>query len=238
MENYWDLKESCEFSHSDLAMRVYSSRLLGRSSDLVLHGGGNTSVKSTVENIYGEYLDVLYVKGSGWDLKTIEEPGFSPCELGAVQKMVELDFLSDSEMVNELRKSLLDPKAPNPSVEAILHAIIPFKYVDHTHADAVVTLSNTPNGEELIKELYGERTLVLPYVMPGFILSKQVFEATKNIDWNEFDSIILLHHGVFTFSPDAKKSYDKMIETVTRAEDFLRSKGAWDKIARREGAIN
>lgn len=235
MENLWDAVNSAEFEKSDLLMRVYTSRLLGQNSDLVLHGGGNTSVKGVEKNIYGEEVEVLYVKGSGWDLKTIEGPGFSPCELAPVKRLVELEHLSDTQMVTELRKSLLNPSAPNPSVEAILHAIIPFKFVDHTHSDAVVAISNTPNGEQLIKELFGERALILPYTMPGFILSKQVYEATKNIDWNEIDSIILLHHGVFTFSNDAKKSYENMIEICSKAEEFLDDKGAIENIALESG---
>jgi rhamnose utilization protein RhaD (predicted bifunctional aldolase and dehydrogenase)/NAD(P)-dependent dehydrogenase (short-subunit alcohol dehydrogenase family) len=220
MENLWDQKEANN-CNSDLDLRVYSSRILGKNSDLVLHGGGNTSVKGQEKTIYNENIEVLYVKGSGWDLETIEREGFSPCDLNSVVKLVTLEKMSDSEMVNELRKSLLNPKSPNPSVEAILHAVIPYKFVDHTHADAVVALSNTPDGEKLIKRLYGERSLILDYKMPGFILSKQVFEATKDIDWNEIDSIILLHHGVFTFSNDAQKSYDKMIEIATLAEKFI-----------------
>ena len=234
MKNYWDSETAEEYKQSDLSMRVYTSRLLGKSSDLVLHGGGNTSVKGSEKNLFGEEEEILYVKGSGWDLKTIEEPGFSACNLQAVMRLVELNELSDSQMVTELRKSLLNPKAPNPSVEAILHAVIPFKFVDHTHADAVVTLSNTMEGKELIKELYGEKSLILPYKMPGFILSKQVFEAVKSIDWNEIDSIILLHHGVFTFSNDAKTSYDNMINIVTKAENHLSKIEATKKIASQE----
>ena len=138
MDNLWRDAEAKTFEHSDLSMRVYTSRLLGQSDDLVLHGGGNTSVKSTATNIFSEEEEILYVKGSGWDLKTIEEQGFSPARLDILERLATLESMSDTEMTRELKASMIDPGAPSPSVEAILHAIIPFKYVDHTHTDAVV----------------------------------------------------------------------------------------------------
>ena len=143
-------------------------------ADLVLHGGGNTSVKTVMTDLFGERQEALYVKGSGWDLATIETGGFAPLRLDALIRLSQLDVLSDSDMVRSMRAALLDPMAPNPSVEAILHAIIPFRYVDHSHADAVVTLSNTTDGEAAIRSVYGDRLLVVPYVMPGFDLAKKV----------------------------------------------------------------
>src|SRR5262249_18453695 len=151
-----------------LALRGYSSRLLGREPALVLHGGGNTSLKARVKDFFGDESEVLYVKGSGWDLASIEPAGFAPVRLQTLLRMAELEALPDSEMAREQRAALLDPYAPDPSVEAILHALIPFRFVDRTHADAVVTLSNVPDGPERIRKLYGERVLVVPYVMPGF----------------------------------------------------------------------
>jgi rhamnose utilization protein RhaD (predicted bifunctional aldolase and dehydrogenase) len=212
MENLFDTEKAETFGDSKLAMRVYTSRLLGASKDLVLHGGGNTSVKIG---------DTLYVKGSGWDLASIEEPGFSPVDLDVLIAMAERDELSDSQMVKEQRAALRDQSAPNPSIEAILHAIIPFDYVDHTHADAVVTISNTPNGKERIKEVYGENVLIVDYVMPGFILAKHIYDLTRDTDWNTLEGIVLLNHGIFTFDNDAKESYDKMIELVGKAEDYI-----------------
>ncbi len=197
---------------SKLAMRVYTSRLLGQNEDLVLHGGGNTSVKID---------DTLYVKGSGWDLATIEEPGFSPVDLAVLQEMATRGHLSDTQMVKEQREALRDSSAPNPSIEAILHAIIPFDFVDHTHADAVVTLSNTPDGKALIEEVYGDDVIIIDYVMPGFLLAKDIYEKTKHTDWDKIEGIILLNHGIFTFDDDAKKSYEKMIELVTKAEEYI-----------------
>lgn len=197
---------------SQLAMRVYTSRLLGQDEDLVLHGGGNTSVKID---------DTLYVKGSGWDLATIEEPGFSPVDLATLQAMAHRDALSDTQMVKEQRAALRDQSAPTPSIEAILHAIIPYDYVDHTHADAVVTLSNTPDGKSLIEAVYGEHVLIIDYVMPGFELAKHIYEKTKHIAWDDVEGIILLNHGIFTFDDDAQVSYEKMIQLVSKAEAYI-----------------
>ncbi|MDA3945988.1 MAG: class II aldolase/adducin family protein [Helicobacteraceae bacterium] len=195
-----------------MQMRVYTSQLLGQSEDLVLHGGGNTSYKDS---------DTLYVKGSGWNLIDIEEPGFAPVDLKVLQEMATRDELSDSQMVQEQRVALRKSDAPNPSIEAILHAIIPFAYVDHTHTDAIVTISNTPNGKETLKRIYGENVLLIDYVMPGFILSKEVYAKTQTIDWSTLEGIILLNHGLFTFDDDAENSYEKHIDLVTKAEEYI-----------------
>ena len=227
MESLFDTTEAAKYT-TPLEMRAYTSRLLGQSEDLVLHGGGNTSVKATTKDIFGDDVEVLYVKGSGHDLKTIRENGFSPTRLDVLKRLAALPELSDIDMMRELKMSQLDPAAPAPSVEALLHAIIPFRYVDHTHADSVVAISNTPNGPDLIREVYGDKVLVLDYEMPGFILSKQVHQATQDLDWASCEAIILLHHGVFTFDDDAQKSYEKMIDIVSKAEGFLKAQGAWD----------
>lgn len=221
MKNLWNDADAQACGGDLLKLRVYTSQILGQEEDLVLHGGGNTSVKAKETNIFGEEEDIIYVKGSGWDLATIKEAGFAPVKLNALLKMAELDHLTDPEMVKYQRMAMTNPAAPNPSVEAILHAIIPFAFVDHTHADAVVTISNTPDGEERIKSLYGDHYLIVPYVMPGFILAKEIYNLTKDIDWNAIEGMILLNHGVFTFHDDPKVSYDNMIKTVSMAEDYL-----------------
>lgn len=214
MKNLWTDEEAKNYK-TDLELRVFTSNLLGRSDELVLHGGGNTSVKAKVNG-----QDILYVKGSGWDLVSIQKEGFAPVELTMLQDMAKVEELSDSEMVAAQREAMIDKSAPNPSVEAILHAIIPFKFVDHTHADAVVTISNNINGIENIKKVY-PNFLIVPYVMPGFILAHTIYKMTKDLDWSKCAGIILHNHGIFTFDDDAKKSYDKMIAAVTKAEDFL-----------------
>ena len=239
MQNRWDQATAERFAaESTLGLRVYSSNLLGQDADLVLHGGGNTSVKGSVQTVFGDSEPVLFVKGSGWDLRTIEAPGFPAVRLNYLLQLGQLPSLSDSEMMRQLRLALLDPGAPTPSVEAILHALIPHKYVDHSHADAVVTISNTANGEVLLKEIYGADVLILPYIMPGFILARQVADATRTLDWSSIKGIVLLHHGIFTFHDDPKTSYDNMIELVTRAEAYLQQATAPTPLARADYQIN
>ncbi|HSH42023.1 MAG TPA: bifunctional aldolase/short-chain dehydrogenase [Arenicellales bacterium] len=232
MKSRWSEEDAARF-HDPLSLRAYSSRLIGGDEDLVLHGGGNTSVKTSVEDLFGESHDVLYVKGSGWDLADIEPAGFAPVRLDVLKRMADLEQLSDTDMVRHQRAAMLDPAAPNPSVEAILHAIIPFRYVDHTHADAVVTLSNTPEGEKLVREVYGDRVLVVPYVMPGFALAKKIREMTEGIDWSKLEGLVLMHHGIFSFADGARESYEAMIRLVDQAERFIESRGAVE-VARSE----
>lgn len=225
MNSLWNDEEALALGNDPLSIRVYTSRLLGREPALVLHGGGNTSVKLRTTNIFGESEELLYVKGSGGDLATIEKSGFAPVNMSVLLKMAGLSRLNDTEMVRLLRTAMTDPGAPNPSVEAVLHAIIPFVFVDHTHADAVVAVTNTEHGSGYIREIYGDRVLVVPYVMPGFILAQKVHEMTRGADWKRLEGIILMNHGVFTFDDDGQTSYERMIRLVTQAEDFLARKG-------------
>ena len=233
MKSQWN---DADAPRDPLALRAYTSQLLGREPSLVLHGGGNTSVKLEVPDFFGDPTEVLYVKGSGWDLASIEPAGFSPVRLDVLKRMAALDALTDADMVREQRVAMLDPTAPNPSVEAILHAVIPFRYVDHTHADAVVTLTNTPDGEARIRALYGDRVLYIPYVMPGFVLAREVYRLTKDVDWSKVEGMVLLHHGVFSFADDARESYERMIRLVDEAERSLSEHGAIDAPATGEGA--
>jgi rhamnose utilization protein RhaD (predicted bifunctional aldolase and dehydrogenase)/NAD(P)-dependent dehydrogenase (short-subunit alcohol dehydrogenase family) len=221
MKNLWDPEAAAQFEENTLQLRVYTSRLLGQNSDLVLHGGGNTSVKIQQTNLFGEAEDILCVKGSGNNLSTIDEHGFTPLRLKTLRKLAALENISDAEMIRQQQMAKSNPDAANPSVEALLHAIIPFTWIDHTHADAVVTLTNTPEGTELIRKIYGERLLLIPYVMPGFKLARKVFEMTKNVDWTQFEGMILLNHGIFSFGDSARESYTRMIDLVLLAEEFL-----------------
>jgi len=225
MISLWNEHEAKACGDDPLQLRVYTSRLLGRDSNLVLHGGGNTSVKIRTENRFGESEEILYVKGSGWDLATIEAAGFAPVRLDLLRRMAGLEELTDAEMVRLQRSAMTDPGAPNPSVEAILHAIIPFRFVDHTHADAVVTLCNSRGVGERIENLFANRVLIIPYVMPGFILARKVHELTSDIDWSELDGMILMNHGVFTFSDEARTSYERMIRLVSKAEEYIEGQG-------------
>ena len=225
MLSLWKDTEGDKQTGNPLGMRVYTSRLLGKDPDLVLHGGGNTSVKVQETNIFGEQEDIIYIKGSGWDLGSIEVAGFAPVKLAQLKRMATLDSLSDSDMVKLQRAAMTEPSAPTPSVEAVLHALIPFKFVDHTHADAVVTITNTPNGVDKIKEIYGKSMLIVPYVMPGFILAKKIYDMTQDVEWEKLQGMVLMNHGVFTFDDDAKSSYLKMIDIVTKAEKYLKKSG-------------
>ncbi len=227
MKNLWSNSDAKQFK-DDLALRVYTSRLLGQDTSLVLHGGGNTSVKITEKNLVGEDEQILYVKGSGWDLVSIEKAGFSPVRMAHMIKLAELDSLSDPQMVNELKTQLTNSSAPGPSVETILHAILPFKYVNHTHADAVVTISNTSNGKERIREIYGNRVVIVPYVMPGFDLAKDVGRLFNEHATDKTEGMVLLNHGIFSFGDTAKQAYDRMIELVDLAEQYLKNQNAWE----------
>ena len=203
----------------DLALRVYSTRLLGGEPRLVLHGGGNTSLKTRVRDVLGEEVEVLCVKGSGWDMATIEPPGLPAVRLEPLRKLRRLEALSDEAVVNAQRGNLIDSTAPNPSVETLLHAFLPHAFIDHTHANAVLALSDQPHGQEICREVFGKRVAIVPYIMPGFALAKkaaEVFEAAP-----EVEGLILAKHGIFSFGASARESYARMIELVSLAEQRL-----------------
>ncbi|WP_425417470.1 bifunctional aldolase/short-chain dehydrogenase [Oricola indica] len=225
--NLWNDEKASQFTAaaSDtpadqaLALRVYSSRLIGSDPDLVMHGGGNTSVKVTRRNIHGDEIRVLHVKGSGWDLDTIEAPGLPGVAMDPLMRLRTLDSLSDEDMVNIQRSNLLDSSAPNPSVETLLHAYLPHTFVDHTHATAFLALANLPEAKDAIREIFGEKAAIVPYIMPGFALAKkaaEIFEADPSVE-----CMVLLNHGHFTFGETAKESYDRVIDHTNRVEEWL-----------------
>ncbi len=232
MESLWNDAEAAAFE-GDLGQRVYTSRLLGRDPSLVLHGGGNTSVKVRERNVVGEVEDVLYVKGSGGDLARIGPEGFSPVRMAHLLALARLERLSDPQMVNELKTHLTRASAPTPSIEAILHALLPFKFVDHTHADAVVTVTNSPGGAERLRAIYGDRVVVVPYVMPGFDLARACAERFPREASPRTEGMVLMNHGVFSFGATAREAYERMIALVSEAEAYLRRKGAWELPAHR-----
>ena len=200
----------------DLALRVYTTRLLGRNKELVLHGGGNTSVKTTIKDIDGKKYNVLCVKGSGWDMADIEPEGLPAVKLEPLIALKNKKYLSDEDMVSYQKRNLINIKAPNPSVETFLHAFLPFKFVDHTHADAVLNATNRPGGLNFCKKVFGNKVSIVPYVMPGFMLAKKINEI-YSINPN-INCLILMNHGIFTFADDAKEAYDLMIKYVSQAE--------------------
>lgn len=211
----------------DLALRVYTSRLLGANPELVLHGGGNTSVKSTVTELLGDVTKVLYVKGSGSDLATIEPAGFPACRLAHLRRCCERASMTDEEMVTQLRAQMIDPQSPTPSVEALLHAYLPARFIDHTHADALLALVDQPSSEEIVREVYGDSALFVPYVMPGFALARRVRELyrARELAGGPLPTrMILDKHGIFTWGETARESYERMIESVTLAEAVTRAR--------------
>jgi rhamnose utilization protein RhaD (predicted bifunctional aldolase and dehydrogenase)/NAD(P)-dependent dehydrogenase (short-subunit alcohol dehydrogenase family) len=203
----------------DLALRVYTSRLLGGEPKLVLHGGGNTSVKTVAKDLLEEEVEVLCVKGSGWDMAAIEPAGLPAVRLSPLRKLRQRVVLEDREMVRVQRANLIDPSAPNPSVETLLHAFLPHKYVDHTHSTAVLSITDQPDAAERCADLYGRRMGLVPYVMPGFQLAKkaaEVFEEEPTVE-----GLVLLKHGIFTFGDTAREAYERMISAVSLAEERL-----------------
>lgn len=233
MKNLWSDEEAKSLAekfmargaNEDVAQRVYTSRLVGGSTELVIHGGGNTSVKTRMRDFLGHECGVICVKGSGWDLATIEPAGLPALHLAPLREVRDWNALSDEDMVSFLRANLLDPHAPNPSVETLLHAFLPHKFVDHSHATSILAVSDQPNGIDLCREIFGERVAIVPYVMAGFWLAKETadaFEANPDVE-----GVLLHKHGLFTFGQTARQSYERMIDLVSVAEDAIEKAPAW-----------
>ncbi len=204
-----------------LALRTYTARLIGSDAALVLHGGGNTSVKATATTLLGETIDVLHVKGSGWDLATIEPQGHPAVRLEPLRALRRLEKMTDEAMVNELRINLLDASAPNPSVETLLHALLPARFIDHTHADAILALCDQPDGQRIFSSIFGQGLVWVPYVMPGFALAKRCAEAFERVAAEREPAVMVLErHGLFTWGDSARESYERTIDAVTRAEYY------------------
>src|SRR6266567_8979419 len=221
MQSKWSDAEAKDFAaryapkgvNEDLAVRTYTTRLLGSDPRMVLHGGGNTSVKTMVKDQLGEDVEVICIKGSGWDMGVIEPVGLPAVRLEPLRKLRKLDKLSDEDMVNYQRINLLDSSAPNPSVETLLHAFLPHKFVDHTHSTAVLALTDQPEGDTIARETFGGRMAYVPYTIPGFALAKSVADIYARD--TKVEGLILHRHGIFTFGADARESYERMIEHVT-----------------------
>src|SRR5580698_4139763 len=227
MQSRWNDAEAQEFVtryapkgvNADLAVRTYTTRLLGSDPKMVLHGGGNTSVKTTIKDQLGEDVEVICIKGSGWDMGSIEPAGLPAVRLEPLRKLRTLAKLSDEDMVNFQRINLLDSGSPNPSVETLLHAFLPHKFIDHTHSTAVLALTDQPDGEAMAREVYGDKVAYVPYTIPGFALAKSVADV---FDKNpKVEGLVLLQHGIFTVGDSARQAYDRMIAFVTLAEERL-----------------
>ncbi len=228
MKSRYDAAEAAHHRHqysswgADLADRIYTSRLLGRDPSLVLHGGGNTSVKSRSADVDGQMVEVLWVKGSGWDLGNIEPQGFSQCRLAPLRGYCYLPTLSDDAMVAALRSQMLNPSGPTPSVEALLHAHLPGKFIDHTHADAVLAVVDQPDAAQRVNDTWGERAIFLPYAAPGFVLAQRIAEL--GINESSPPLLVLEKHGIFSWGRSAEESYERMIAAVDTAERYAASR--------------
>jgi rhamnose utilization protein RhaD (predicted bifunctional aldolase and dehydrogenase)/NAD(P)-dependent dehydrogenase (short-subunit alcohol dehydrogenase family) len=227
MRNRWS-DDDARACSGPLDERAYTSRLLGIDPELVMHGGGNTSVKLTEDDILGRTVELLYVKGSGSDLASMTAGDFVPVRLDHLVALSELAALSDDEMAEQLRVATVRANAPAPSVEAILHACLPARWVDHTHADAVLTITNTPGGRKRIEELYGDMVVIVDYVMPGFDLARRCAEQFPRQQTEHTIGMVLMNHGVFSFGATARESYERMIQLVAMAEQYLENRSAWE----------
>ena len=203
----------------ELALRIYTTRLLGRDPKLVLHGGGNTSLKTRMTDRFGEPVEVLRIKASGAEMAAIGPAGLPAVRIAALRRLRALDAIDDEELVGVERANLIDPAAPNPSVEIMLHAFLPHKFVDHTHATAVLGLIDQPDGEAKCAEVYKDRMGFVPYLMPGFGLAKKAIEVFER--GKPSNGLILSKHGIVTFGESAREAYERMIEMVSLAEDFI-----------------
>ncbi len=201
------------------ALLLYTARLIGQDSTLVLHGGGNVSLKQTRRTLLGDDVEAIHVKGSGCELVTLEAEDMPGLDLGYLRRLRVLSGLGDAEMINQLRCCLLDASAPTPSIETLLHAFLPHRFIDHSHADAVLTLTNQAEGRRLIREALGDRVGVVPYVPAGFDLAKSVADCYESRP--DIEGIVLIQHGLITFGPDARTAYERHVAIVDSCERFL-----------------
>ncbi len=229
MKNLWAKEDADNFFNQvrrlgisrRFADCVYASRLLGRETQLVQHGGGNTSVKLLAKTVDDTTIEAMFIKASGYNLDQITAEGFVGVNQYYLDKLKTHTNISDDSLINALGQSRLSFSSPNPSVETLVHSFIPARYVFHAHPAAILALTNQKNGAELIQKAAGRKTIVIPYVMSGFPLALQISKALRNnMDHN---TIVILKHGVFTFGDTAKDTYDHMIRVVSNSEKFIRS---------------
>ena len=215
MRNLW--KDADTAGMDDLDLLVYQSRLIGADTALVVWGGGNTSIKVDQADFRGRETPAMLIKGSGSDMKTIERKHFPSLRLDDVLPLFDEESMSDEEMVAYLSKCMLDPSAPRPSIETLLHAFLPYKSVAHSHADAIVALTNNENAQRTLQLVYGDDMAVIEYIRPGFHLSKKVGEAVRGNP--RIKGVVLVNHGLFTWGDTAKEAYDRHADLVDLAEE-------------------
>ena len=219
-QNLWDAREADGLS--ELEALAYRSNLLGRDRAVANYGGGNTSTKSKERDHAGREVDVLWVKGSGSDLATIGAGQFTGLKLDEVLPLMGRGEMEDQEMVSYLASCQLRPDMPRGSIETLLHAFVPYPQVDHTHPDAINMICCSEGGEDLARECFGGEAVWIPYIRPGFTLSKQVGEAVKNNPDAKF--VLLAKHGLVTWGDTHEESYGRTIEAINRAAEFVASR--------------
>lgn len=218
MQNRWQVSEA--EGKEALEQLVYQSRQVGAEESLVLWGGGNNSVKERGTDLLGQPIEVMYIKGSGSDMKSIVPREYPAVRLDYVLPLLERDALSDEEMVAYLARCLIDPTSPRPSIETLLHAFLPWRAVLHTHADAILALTNTQGREKTVRECFGDNVILVPYLLPGFELSKRVGLAARQQP--QAEALILMNHGLITWGDTPQAAYEKHIELINRAEEFVK----------------
>lgn len=221
VQNRWDDNKAAQLSKG-LEELVYRSNLIGSDRSVCNWGGGNTSMKTIEKDFRGREIEVMWVKGSGSDLATMKAQHFTGLRLEDIRPLIEREEMSDEEMVEYLSHCMIDRKHPRPSIETLLHAFLPFKHVDHTHPDAIISICCTDNGKQIAEEIYGNRFVWVPYVRPGFTLSKMIAEGVKN---NPNAELVLMEkHGLVTWGETAKECYDKTISIINEAEQYIRAR--------------
>ena len=243
MRDRWSTKEAHNFvaqmqgvCAEDVALLVYASRLLGAERGLVLHGGGNASVKDQSNDLFGQPRPTLTVKGSGRDMASIAPGDFAALDLGFLQCVRPLPQLSEKQMAAELRRSMLDCSEPRPSIESLAHAFLPAKYIFHTHADAVLVLTNQRGGKELAKTALGSDVVLVPYHRPGYALAKAAAAAFRSAPNSR--GMVWLQHGIVSWGESAEEAYNRMIELVTKAEEYAERKSKPRPVATLTPTVN
>lgn len=197
---------------------IYQARLIGSEPAMVLWGGGNNSLKTSETDFAGRPARVLRIKGSGSDMKAMQRKDYPGVRLDDLLPLMSRADMSDAEMVEYTAHTLLAPNSPRPSIETLLHAFIPHDAVLHTHADAILMLTNTPAREATVRACFGDDVICVPYRRPGFLLSKEVGAAMQANP--QARGVVLMNHGLVTWGATAKEAYDRHIELVTQAEEF------------------
>lgn len=216
-KNLWNDADAAALP--DLDGLVYRSNLLGRDRSVVNIYGGNTSAKLTMQDHLGQPVEVLAVKASGSDIATIKERGFALLRMVDIEPLFARDAMTDEEMVAYLERTLFEPGRPRQSIETLLHAFVPHPHVDHTHPDSIISLACAPDGEAAARAVYGNRMAFVPYIRPGFTLSKWIGQKVRENPAIEL--VVMGKHGLVTWGPDAKTSYDRTIDILQEAEDYI-----------------